>query len=77
MCKIFDVMPTFMTMPTDQCELLTTQDEFSMTLCAKVIKKCLKAIPEHKERKAKILEVCTCPFSSVISWIIYCNMYEF
>ena len=29
-----------------------------------------KAVPEHKERKEKDLEVSTCSFSSVISWML-------
>ena len=73
--KIFDTTPTFITTPTDhQCKLLTTRDESpghdSISQS--------KAVPEHKERKAKLLELPVVLFHQcMISWIIHCDKHEF
>ena len=55
-----------MTMPTDKCKELTASLEYSLILCAKAIKKQHIAVPEHKQRRPKILEVSINAFSTVI-----------
>ena len=40
--------------PTDKCEQLAAQLEYSSILCAKAIKKQQKAILEHRQRRPKV-----------------------
>ena len=49
---------------------------FCQLLCAIVIKKQQIAVPDHKERRPKILEVSICAFSTEILWILYCDIHE-
>ena len=65
MYKIFDAMPT------DKRKELTASLEYSSILCVRAIKKQHIAVPEHKQRRPKILEVSICAFSIVILWIYY------
>ena len=74
--KIFDAMPTFMTTPTDKREELAASVEYSSILYAKAIKKQHIAVPEHKQRRPKILEVSICAFSTEILWIFYGDTHE-
>ena len=58
----------------DRC--ITDLLEYSSILCAISIKKQPIAVPEHKPRRPKILEVSICAFSTEILWIFYCDIYE-
>ena len=65
-----------MATPTDKREELTALFEYSSILCAKAIKKQHIAVPEHKQRRPKILEVSICAFSTVILLIFYCDVHD-
>ena len=68
--------PLLLPRPPIKREQLTDLLEYSSILCAIAIKKQQIAVPEHKQRRPKILEVSICAFSTEILWIFYCDIHE-